>query len=290
MSQDSGPHLLTVRIGSQELSLQPDLTYTIGHAEGNDIRIVHGSVSAHHAFICHREGMFHVEDLDSVGGTWVAGQRIGATNFLPGSAELRIGEIAVELALGTGAISTPSVSAPHHANHRRSESFKEIMGTELQRAPWFTISALFHALLIWLLYVLTPQPPQVNTSILANVLSPSIRSEIVAVGDSMDEPVEIEQMSAAEQALQDLDVDREPEQEPEAPSEELNPRAYEFSDVFGSSDALFEQVKGKSSRDVLDLDGDNKLSGGFKKTVTKLRKTGLEVIFVFDSTGTMNPV
>ena len=74
MSQNPGPRQLKVRIGSQTLSIRADLTYTIGTDQENDVRIVHGSISARHAWLCFRDGRVYVEDLNSLGGTWIDGE------------------------------------------------------------------------------------------------------------------------------------------------------------------------------------------------------------------------
>ncbi|MHC5064833.1 MAG: FHA domain-containing protein [Planctomycetota bacterium] len=296
MTQNSGPRQLKVRIGSQDLSIRPDLTYTIGADQENDIRIVHGSISGRHAWLSWREGQVHVEDLGSLTGTWVDEERIQATSFTAGAAKLRFGDIQVHISPGeAAALLIPEFQSTHigpgqHIGLGHHESFAENMAAVMRRTPWVLSSVAFHLIIyLFLLWWLVPPPPP-NASVFATILATEDRSEVVGPHAEKDDPVEIERLSEEDQSLQDINLESEEVEVAESPNEKFNPFSNKFAEAFGDSDALFEKIKGRSNKDVLNLGGQNKLSGGFKRTVTNLRKTGLEIIFVFDSTGSMNPV
>ncbi len=287
---------MTVRIGSQDLPIRPDLTYTIGSDPENDIRIVHGSISARHAWLCFRDGQVHVEDLGSLAGTWVDDTRIQATSFNPGKAKLRFGEIQVQISAGKApALLMPEFQSTHigpglHIGLGQQESFAENMASVMRRTPWVLSSVAFHLIIyLFLLWWLVPPPPP-RASVFATIVSTEDRSEVVGPHPETDDPVEIERLSEEDQSLQDIHIESEEVEVAEAPNEKFNPLSNKFAEAFGDSDALFEKIKGQSNKDVLNLGGQNKLSGGFKRTVSNLRKSGLEIIFVFDSTGSMNPV
>ena len=59
---------------------------SIGRSAANDIQIAEGHISRAHAVVSSRDGAFVIEDLDSVNGTFVNGERID------GAAPLKIGD------------------------------------------------------------------------------------------------------------------------------------------------------------------------------------------------------
>ena len=67
---------------------------TIGRAPDNDVVLDHPTVSNHHARLSWKSGALFVEDLSSVNGTYVDGERVQVAKTRPG-AELRIGELAL---------------------------------------------------------------------------------------------------------------------------------------------------------------------------------------------------
>ena len=52
----------------------------------------------------------------------------------------------------------PRLAAAHLASdHDRESSFQDLAAEQLRRAPWLVLSAVAHAVLLFLLYVLLPQ-------------------------------------------------------------------------------------------------------------------------------------
>lgn len=60
----------------QEISLAGSASFTLGRAEGQDIRLSDGGVSREHAVLLFRNGSWHVRDLNSTHGTLINGQQI----------------------------------------------------------------------------------------------------------------------------------------------------------------------------------------------------------------------
>lgn len=75
----------------QRFPIRPAQDTRIGRATDNDIVVAHSSVSRHHAAIAAQNGSFHVRDLGSQNGTFVAGQRVSDAILRDGDA-VRLGE------------------------------------------------------------------------------------------------------------------------------------------------------------------------------------------------------
>jgi pSer/pThr/pTyr-binding forkhead associated (FHA) protein len=73
----------------------------IGRGAHNDVSIADESVSDSHAKLQRREGVWHVIDLDSTNGTYVAGKRIVGEERVDGTPDLRFG--GVKMAFHAGA-------------------------------------------------------------------------------------------------------------------------------------------------------------------------------------------
>ncbi|KAB8290118.1 FHA domain-containing protein FhaB/FipA [Bifidobacterium avesanii] len=72
---------------------------TIGRAASNTVVLNDEFVSGHHArvYVDPTSGQWAIEDLGSMNGTVVAGQRIGAPTILPARVPVRIGATTLEL-------------------------------------------------------------------------------------------------------------------------------------------------------------------------------------------------
>jgi len=73
----------------------------IGRGAHNDVSVADESVSDSHAKLQRREGVWHVIDLDSTNGTYVAGKRIVGEERVDGAPDLRFG--GVKMAFHAGA-------------------------------------------------------------------------------------------------------------------------------------------------------------------------------------------
>lgn len=78
----------------QRLQLVPGREYTIGRAEGNDLRLADGRVSRQHARLVYVGGSWWIEDLQTTNGTRKNGAPIRRERLVDGD-ELVIGRVAV---------------------------------------------------------------------------------------------------------------------------------------------------------------------------------------------------
>ena len=71
--------------------LHQDVT-TIGRTTGNDVLILDGTVSRHHARLIFHHGKWSIEDAGSANGTWVNGQKVKRPRELRNGDQVRIGD------------------------------------------------------------------------------------------------------------------------------------------------------------------------------------------------------
>ena len=163
------------------------------------------------------------------------------------------------------------------------ESFARLVASELRRAPWLAISLVLHLLLLLLLWSLTPQAQPIDQSY-ANVhielrtdAPTGTRAAVVpdVVPESASDLADL--MSDPELSSPDSDA---AEQHGPAPARtrmptsnpKLAPRLQTMSS--GSERSIAQDKAGVES-------------GSFRQTVAELQESGLDIMFVFDSTGSM---
>jgi pSer/pThr/pTyr-binding forkhead associated (FHA) protein len=76
--------------------LQVDASLTLGRGEA-DVVVDDPEISRRHAVIRAGAGFFVIEDLDSLNGTWVNGQRISGTARLEPGDIIRLGKTVLEV-------------------------------------------------------------------------------------------------------------------------------------------------------------------------------------------------
>ena len=100
-ANQSSPALLVVIDGPLAGATVPlnDNTITIGRAASNTVVLNDEFVSGHHArvYLDPSSGQWVIEDLGSMNGTVVAGQRVTSPTVLPASVPVRIGATTLEL-------------------------------------------------------------------------------------------------------------------------------------------------------------------------------------------------
>jgi pSer/pThr/pTyr-binding forkhead associated (FHA) protein len=84
---------VTVTVGGATRVLSPGAALTIGREDDNDMVATHRTVSRHHARIEHVGGAWHLRDLGSTSGTWLAGRRTSDA-VLAGRQEVVLGDAA----------------------------------------------------------------------------------------------------------------------------------------------------------------------------------------------------
>src|SRR4030042_14917 len=105
--------LISQREGEQpaEVALEKD-TITFGRSPDNDVVVADARVSRHHARLSIQAGRYVLTDLNSVNGTWVAGQRITEQELAAG-ASFTIGPAIITLRIPVAvAQRVPGYAAP----------------------------------------------------------------------------------------------------------------------------------------------------------------------------------
>jgi len=273
------PSRFILKLGELSFPLESGRSYVVGSGPTCDIRIGHGSISERHCELAVGDALIVVTDLGSTAGTRLDGEQVDAIPWQPGQT-LHLGEIAVS---ATRMGDAPKEKLPIHIGlRRREETFSELMAYELKRAPWFALSTLIHAAALLALYHFWPTPDTLASQEHTFALENQEEEEDVEEETQLPPPME-------EEELPDEEV-REVEQElsPDPILAEAFESDYEES-VGMDEGALLQTIRSGTGQDILKL-GRGALSGGFKKTVGKLRRSGLEIVFVFDSTGSMGAV
>ena len=279
-----------LRLGDLRTPLDEGANFTIGKEDTCDLRLGHGTVSPIHCRLQVTADEIVVHDLNSLSGTKIDGEQVMDGSWRSGMI-LEVGEIRIELETRTlvatplpvaTAVTLAGVPGTGLVTHRAEAGFGEIMATELKRAPWFGLSVVFHAGILMLLWFFAERDVPLGKD--PRVFSMEQSEE----EDEIDES-EIQEEVVVEKEMEDEEFN---ETEVEDTEEELffDETDYESTDTgMGDIDDLMTNVAGAGLNDILKA-GKSALSGKFKKTVAGLRKNGLEIVFVFDSTGSMGTV
>lgn len=298
---DAASPLLALRLAGQDHALEPDRDYLLGSAADCDLRLPTGA-APHHARLAVTAAGVQLHDLGSQAGTLHNGARVATAPLAAGDV-LHFGADGGEAVVvhddGSAAI-VPLPGLRQAAKARRlsevriaamalrrpdGETFQELMAQELRRAPWLGASLACHLLALLLFWWLAP-PANVGGDQRATV-GIDFAGELPNPLDGPPVPPEV--------ALERPEPTFEPTTTPEppAPTQEAA-----VSDVDGA--APRPELPQQNARIGLRIasaatapatggapDVGNVGSGGFQRTVGELRKSGLEIVFVFDSTGSM---
>lgn len=197
------------------------------------------------------------------------------------------GPVAPAAATDPGTIPPPPPQPGPGPGGRRFEeqSFTDTMAEELRRAPWLGLSSLVHGILFLLLYLLFPTP-EVGGDDIATV-SFDLAGSRVALGEDTElPPLEVQPEDAVDEPILELDGETEPQ-----PVIEPTPTVPDRLGQMQSNPRITKRSPSSESRALRTTSKDGGVDGigsaGFRKTVKELRETGLEIVFVFDSTGSM---
>lgn len=277
---------LRLLLGGQTFDLVEGRAYLVGSDPAADIRIVHASVAAQHARLTATAGVLALEGLAPDAEVRVAGQRMHTGKLTP-DVDLTFGVIAARL-VGHGAAAAAARGGRPGA---REETFQEAMARELARTPWFLLSIVFHALLFLALSWLFVKPPPGQAQIVQVQMLRAEDGEDLQLDEREEEKVEIERELKEEAAVEpEPEFAPEPEAQPE-PAFDTDALASQF-DVVGLSTKVARKggSGGSSGEDIFNLGSSALRKGGLRGTVARLRETGFEIVFVFDSTGSMDTV
>jgi pSer/pThr/pTyr-binding forkhead associated (FHA) protein len=84
------------RTRTREVKLRSAETI-IGRRSGCDLRIASAEVSRRHCRLCYQDGLLTVEDLDSVNGTFLNGQRVTSRHLIRPGDRLQVGPLTFEV-------------------------------------------------------------------------------------------------------------------------------------------------------------------------------------------------
>lgn len=293
--------LLALRLAGQDHALEPNRDYLLGTAADCDLRLP-AAAAPHHARLLVSDRGVELVDLGSAEGTRHNGVRIARTQLATGDVlHFGPGDVPAIVVRDEGTAALVPVPAMRQAAHDRrqsgvrraamalrrqgEETFQELMAHELRRAPWLALSLAFHLVLLSLLWILLPvhrvsgdAPATVNIDFRGeppNPLDGPATPPDVAIEPS--EPV-FAPTSTPEPPAPTLDAPA-----PDRDGSEPQPKMLRENAPIGVRHAPTQTaVRGGRAEAAIGAG-----SGGFQKTVGELRKSGLEIVFVFDSTGSM---
>lgn len=276
-----------LQAGESRFSLLSDVLHVLGSGEKAHLRLAHRSIRPAHAFVTAHAGRFLVEPIEGA-PVAVDGVPIDRETEMRIGSTLMLGEVPLVLHAGEVAAAAAPPTPP--------DDFSRLMAEQLRRAPWFAVSLLVHLALLLLLrwYVTADAIPDKRYADFA--ITPFADNDVPAGFGEDDEPlpevVPLEDQIDESLVQESLDL----------PVFEDDPEPLEFRDpepipLSLSGREFFTQLDAaRSDSDVMKRfvgsangAGDG-TDGDFVRTVGGLRKSGLEVVLVFDSTGSMGSV
>jgi len=285
------PTPIALRLFGQDHALEPGRDYVLGSAEDCDLRLGAGA-APHHARLRVQAGGVDLEDLGSPGGTRRNGEVVAQARLQIGDV-LRLGADEAVVVPDAGlalVVPLPAMRQAARARrlaavrawaaaHRFAETtFADLVAQELRRAPWLGASLLLHGLLLLLLWFWLPQTGSGGRAPATAAIV--LGDGTAAAGAGSPPPPEVlVEPPEPENDLPPLELPPLPEAEPAAEPAEPAPGA--ASDRFAGNPRI-ARAPGRGGGEA-PVPG----SSGFRRTVGELRKSGLEIVFVFDSTGSM---
>ena len=296
--------LLALRILDRDYALEPDRHYLIGAHPECDIRIEGAGVLPIHAHLRMRG---HVPLLEPL-----AGAEVVVNGFPAEPTQLRVGDTlqiagtepnqGLRIVRDSGLaeiLPDPLLRAAHKApikvgpkiplsQEHAEQRFQDMLAQELRRTPWLGLSLLAHALLILLLLWLMPASTVGSGTVAVHGFLGQTEG-LELDGGLPDQPPVIVEPSELEQpelhTIEEPPLDTEilePTTEPEPPTDldgffqaNSNPLQKIFRSKTRLGDQLLDTQSGAKAQE-------------FRTVVKDLRTTGLEIVFVFDSTGSMD--
>ncbi len=292
------PSPLALRFAGQDHALEPGREYLLGTASECDLHLRGNTGAAQHARLVVGPDSLELIDLGSPPGTLCNGQRVEKIALTIGDV-LRLGddEALVVPDHGEGLIvPLPAMRAAarerRFADVRRAATslreeevtFQAMIAQELRRTPWFAMSLILHALLLLLLWIWLGETRQGGHRPAA--VDIALADTDASVGDNTPPTLEVSTEKVADPTLDLLPVlPIEAHEEP--PEDSAEP---EIAATSGLTSNPRIRLTGRSAAPGKQGNGgaQNLGSGTFQQTVGDLRRSGLEIVFVFDSTGSMS--
>jgi hypothetical protein len=289
----AAPTPIALRLGGQDHALEPGRSYLLGGGPDCDLPLP-GATEPLARVVVAPDGA-ELVDLGTAAGMFRNGERVAHTALAVGDV-LRLGDAEALVVADLGsALIVPLPALRTAARERRhaavriaarqqrlgGASFDEMMAAELRRAPWLLLSLLLHASVLLLFWLLMPDEPGGRAR--ADV-SFDLTGSNRLVGESTPDLPEITteaEPPRADDPAPALPIETPPDPEP-APDARLDPRR--------DLGALGNPRLSTRSRTTDRGPGGATAgaSSGFRTAVRELRRSGLEIVFVFDSTGSMS--
>ena len=289
----SGPSLLALRLGGLSHALEPGRDYLLGSADDCDLRIA-GAEPVHARLLVTAEGATFF-DLSEAAGLLFNEEKVLQAAIRPGDRVGIAGELMVVTADDGTAALVPipqlrqaaiarrivKVRAAAAALRRQDDgTFAQLMAKELRRAPWVLLSLMLHLLLLLLFWLLVTNERPSGRSVA--LLGIDIAAGAPA-GDGPPAPPEVVAEPASDEVLDDPEQLAEAQPTPivEGPKQDQR-QPIENPTLLKRSRPNTRGGGGDIVRDEKDVG-----SGSFQKQVAALQESGLEIVFVFESTGSM---
>jgi Mg-chelatase subunit ChlD len=306
---ESAP-LLALRLRGRDFALEVGRTYRLGADAACDFALRGTGVATVHAAIEVRADGAWLADFGSAAGSLRNGERVAACALAPadvlqfGAAEAIVvrdtgmAELVPLPGLRLQAVLRRSAALRSAARPDRCEAatFHELVAAELRRAPWLGASLLVHVLLLLLLFWLWPNQPARGRELALHRVLPSLVATEIANPDAAAEPVVVAEplLETPVEVAPTLPAPPDPVPPPALPpTAELQARS-EPSELpadpsLAGPAADGTQVVPRAATPRPARTAPPPLVGSpqFQRTVAELRRSGLEIVFVCDSTGSM---
>lgn len=289
---EPAPPLLTLRFGDLGHALDPERDYLIGNADHCDLRIA--EAESVHVRISVSAERVTFEDLSEIAGVLHNEEKVSSGVLQPGDRLGIAGELIVVMADDGTATVVPIPELRQAAQERRvkkvrltavalrrpDETFLQQVATELRHAPWLLVSLMLHLLLLLFLFWIAPAHEVGRQSIA------TVGLHVTAGSPTSDYPPAPPQI-VSEPESGELSYDPELQVEENAALTTKGPSPENQQPI--ENPVLMTRKRARNSG----VDGDfvknekGTSFGSFKKQVKDLQESGLEIVFVFDSTGSM---
>ncbi len=293
---DPASPLLALRLAGQDHALEPGREYLLGSDAACDFRVAAGTAARQVRLVVVAHGVEAIH-LGGELGTFHNGERFERAALGAGDV-LRFGDGAAEAIVvhddGAAAIvPIPALRAAAVARAvrtaaralRRPVTFRETMAEELRRSPWLLLSLALHVVLLLAAFLLSPVqrvPEATNASVTVDV-----GGETANLPDGPPPPPEVVRESP--DSPFDAGGAFEPVTPPDPRDAQGEPALHDApSALRQNARVMVRAPQPDSSRERGAGGGVEAIgSGAFQRTVSELRRSGLEIVFVFDSTGSM---
>lgn len=290
---DPGSPLLALRLGELCHALEPGRDYLIGSADDCDLVI--RDAEPVHVRVSVTETAVTLTDLSEAAGILHNEQRVPEAVLKAGD-RIAVADEFLVAVVDDGSAALVPIPAMRQAatarrvrriraqaaalRHQDQGSFTQLMASEMRRTPWMVVSLMLHLMLLLLLWWFTPEPRIGGESIAT--LGFDVRAG-APIGDGP--PALPEVVSEMEDDVVLEDPEQKVEEMPVPIVDGPEPDLTELAENPVLAERRRTSSAGTSLSTVRDEGGIG--SGSFKQELKALQESGLEIMFVFDSTGSM---